>query len=92
MGTISKTVQHRIDSFRQKQMMLGELTKPGWGNVADYFCERDMTSGLTELKVRAVVQPETTRYVATPSPTAFGEHMYAVNIVPRQSQMPQVTS
>jgi hypothetical protein len=29
MGTISKTVQHRMDSFRQKQMRLDELTQPG---------------------------------------------------------------
>jgi len=29
MGTISKTVPHRMESFRQKQMRLDELTQPG---------------------------------------------------------------
>jgi len=29
MGTISKTVQHRIESIRQKQLRLDELTQPG---------------------------------------------------------------
>jgi hypothetical protein len=29
---------------------------------------------------------------ATPSPTTFGELMQAVDIVPGQSQIPQVTS
>jgi len=28
MGTISKTVQQRMESFRQKQMKLDELTQP----------------------------------------------------------------
>jgi hypothetical protein len=29
MGSISKTVQHRLESFRLKQMRLDELTQPG---------------------------------------------------------------
>jgi len=29
MGTISKTVERRMESFRQKQMRLDELTQPG---------------------------------------------------------------
>ena len=29
MGTITKTVQQRMESFRQKQMKLNELTQPG---------------------------------------------------------------
>jgi len=37
MGTISKTVQHCMESFRQKQMRLDQLTQPGWGDAADYF-------------------------------------------------------
>jgi hypothetical protein len=28
MGTITKTIQHRMESFRQKQMRLDELTQP----------------------------------------------------------------
>jgi hypothetical protein len=29
LGTITKTVQHRMESFWQKQMRLDELTQPG---------------------------------------------------------------
>jgi hypothetical protein len=42
VGTISKTVQHRMDSFRQTQMRLDKLTQPGWGDAANYFRERDV--------------------------------------------------
>jgi len=41
-GILSKTVQHRLESFRQKGMKLDELTQPGWGYAAKYFRERDM--------------------------------------------------
>jgi hypothetical protein len=40
VGTISKTVQHCMDSFRQTQMRLDKLTQPGWGDAAKYFRER----------------------------------------------------
>jgi len=33
MGTISKMVQHHMESFWQKQMRLDELTQPGWGDT-----------------------------------------------------------
>ena len=35
MGTISKTVQYHMECFRQKQMKLDELRKPGCGEAAD---------------------------------------------------------
>jgi hypothetical protein len=35
MGTLSKTVQHRMESFRNRQMRLDELTQPGWGDAAN---------------------------------------------------------
>jgi len=92
MGTISKTVQHRMESFRQRQMRLAKLTQPGWGDAADYFRERDMKYGMTELKALAVGKPQTDTIAATPSPTTFGELMQALDIVPGQSQPPQVTS
>ena len=92
MGTISKTVQHRMESFRQKQMRLDELTQPGWGDAADYFRERDMKYGMTELKVPALLKSHTDSTAATPSPTTLGELMQTLDIVPGQSQMPQVTS
>ena len=39
MGTITKTVQQRMESFRQKQMKLDEWTQPGWEDAADNFRE-----------------------------------------------------
>jgi hypothetical protein len=39
-----------------------------------------------------VVADETETTAATPSPTTFGEVKNALHIIPKQSQMPQVTS
>jgi len=75
MGTISKTVQHHMESFRQKQMRLDELTQLGWGVTANYFCERDMHSGTAELMVPAIFKHQIDTTAATPSPTSFGEYM-----------------
>jgi hypothetical protein len=41
MGTITNTVQQRLERFRQELMTLDELTQPGWEHAADYFHERD---------------------------------------------------
>jgi hypothetical protein len=71
MGTISKTVQHRIESFRQKEMRLDELTQPGCGDVANYFRERDMKYRTAELNVPAVVKRHMDMTAATPSATIF---------------------
>jgi len=57
MGTISRTLQHRLESVRQKQMKLDELTQQGWGDAAMYFRERDMKYGTTEWRVPAVIKP-----------------------------------
>jgi len=92
MSTMSKTVQHCMVSFGQKQMRLDELTQPGWWDAADYFRERIMKYGMTELKVPAVWLLLTVMTAATPSPTSFGVLMGAFDIVPGQSQMPQVRS
>jgi len=92
MGTITKTVQRRMESCRQKQMRLDELTQPGWGDAANYFRERDMRYGTAELKVLAVVKPQIETTVATPSPITGGEHMQTPEIVRGQSEMPAVTS
>jgi hypothetical protein len=51
-----------------------------------------MKYGTTELKVPAVGKPQTDSTAVTPSLTTFGVHMQALDIVPRPSQMPQVTS
>jgi len=92
MGTITKTVQPRMESFRQKQMKLAALTQPGWEDAADYFRERDKKYGTAELKVPVVVQPQTDDDTSASPPTTFGELMVRLDIVPGISQMPQGTS
>jgi len=72
MGTISKTVQQRMERFREKQIKLDELTQPGWGDAADYFRERDKRYGTTELKVLAVVKSHMDKDAANPAPSTFG--------------------
>jgi len=67
MGTISKIIQHRMESLWPKHIRLDQLTQPGWGDAADYFCERDMKYATTELKFLAVVKPQTDTAAATPS-------------------------
>jgi len=92
MGTISTTGQQRMESFRQKQMKLDELTKPGWEDAADYFRERDKKYGTAELRVPVVVQPQTNDDASAPPPTTFGEFMERLDIVPGISQMRLGTS
>ena len=84
MGTISKTVQHGMESFQQKQMRLDELTQLGWRDAADYLRERDMKYGMTELKVPAVLKPQTETTAATAILTTFGDLLQALDIVPGQ--------
>jgi hypothetical protein len=92
MGTITKTVQQRMESFRQKQMKLDELTQPGWDDAANYFRERDKKYSISELRVPAVVQPLTNDDAPAPPPSTFGELMESLDIVPRIAQRPQGTS
>jgi len=92
MGTISTTVQHRMQSFQQMQMRLHKVTKPGRGNAADYFRARDMKYSMTELEFPRVVKPQTDTTATTPTPTTSGELMRVCDIVPGKFQMPQVTS
>jgi len=92
MGTISKTVQRCMESFRPNQIRLHILMQPGWGEAADYFCERYTKYGTTELIVPAVVEPQTDTTPVTPSPTTFAELLQGYDIVLGQSQMPRVTS
>jgi len=66
MGTISKSVQLHMESFRQKQMRLDKLMEPRWADMADYFNERNMKYGTTKLNVSAVVKPQTD--MTTPKP------------------------
>ena len=92
MGTITKTVQQRMESFSQKQMKLNELTQPRWEDAADYFRARDKKYGTSELRVPAVVQPQTNVDAPAPPPTTFGELMESLDIVPGISERPQGTS
>jgi len=82
MGTISKMVQHRKESFRQKQMRLDELTQPRWGDVADNLCERYMKYGTAKLMVAAVMKPLTDSTAAALLLTTVGELMQTLDIVP----------
>ena len=92
MGPISKPVPQCIQSFRQKQMRLDELTQPGWGDAANYFRETDMKYGTAELRVPAVVMTQIDTTAATTPPKSFGEHMHTVDIVRVQWQILAVTS
>jgi len=78
-----------MERFRQKQLKLDELTQPAWDNAADYFHERDTKYGTTELRVPAVVQPQTNDDILAPPPGTFGELMESLDIVPGISQRPQ---
>jgi len=51
-----------------------------------------MKYGMTALKVPSVGKPQTDSTAATPLPTTFGQRMQALDIVPGQSQMLQITS
>jgi len=92
MGTITKMVQHHMETFWQKEMRLHELTQPGWWDVANYIHERDWTYGTAELKLPAVVKPQTHTTAATSSPRTVGLHMQPLLIVRGHSGMPAVTS
>jgi len=92
MGTITKTVQQRMERFRQQQMKVDELTQPGWEDAADYFRDQDNKYGATELRVPAVVQPQTIDDAPAPPPATFGELMESLDIVAGISQRPQGTS
>jgi len=92
IGTITKKVQQRMESYRQKQMKLDELTQPGWEDAAEYIRQRDKKYGTFELRVQAVVQSQTNDDAPAPPPTTFGELMESFDIVPGISQRPQGTS
>jgi len=92
MGTIFKTLQHGLESFRQKRMKLDELTQPGCGDATNYLSERDMKYGNTEWRVPAGVKHQIDTTAATPSSTTFGEHMQTLDIVRGESPMTAVTS
>jgi len=72
MGTISNTVQYRMERFRQMQMKLVEVMHPGWGDATDCFHETDKKYGTTKLKILVVVQPQTVADAASSVPMTSG--------------------
>jgi len=56
-------------------MKLDELTQPGWEDAADYFHEQDEKYGTSELRVPAVIQPQTNDDTPAPPLTTFCELM-----------------
>jgi len=92
MGTISKTVQCRMERLWQQQMKLDQLTQPGWGDAAEYFRERDKKYGTTKCKVPVVVKTQTDQVAAAPPPTTFAEHLQTVDLVPGISRTPHGSS
>jgi len=70
-----------MESFRQNQKRLDELTQQGLGDAANYFHERDMKYGTAEWKVQVVVGPQIVIPAASPSPTTSGEHVQTLDIV-----------
>jgi hypothetical protein len=92
MGTITKTVEQRMERFQQKQMELDELTQPGWEHAADYFRERDKKYLTSEFRVPAVVLTQTNENTPAPPLITFGEIMESLDIVPGISQTPHGSS
>jgi hypothetical protein len=92
MGTITNPVQQHIKRFRQKQIKLAKLTQLGWEDAADCFKERDNKYEPSELRVLAVVQPQTGNEAAAPALTLLGELTECLKIVLEILQMPQGTS
>jgi len=57
MGTMTKTVQQRIERFQQKKVKHNELTQPGLDDEEDYVRQQYKKYGKSELNIPAVVQP-----------------------------------
>jgi len=91
MGTITKPVQQHMKRFWKKQMKFDKLTQPGWGDAADDFLEVDTKSGISELRVPAIVKLQTDDDAAAPALTTFWEPMEWHECVPGLSQVPQGT-
>lgn len=92
MGTISETVQHRMERAQQKPTKLDELTKPGWGDVSDYNYQKQIKYRMPKCKVPAAFQAELQEDSASSTRTAFGERMETLDSLPTNSQLLQETS
>jgi len=92
MGTISKTVEQRMERIRQKHRKHDRLTQPRWGDAADSFTKWDKMYSTTEFKVPAVVKPYTYDDTANGAPTTGREIVESLDIIRGISQMPHRTS
>jgi hypothetical protein len=81
-----------MERFQQNLMKLDEFTQPGWENAADYFCDRDKKYGESKLRVPAVIQSQQNDDPPPYPPTAFGEIMEGLDIVPGILERAQGTS
>jgi len=81
-----------METVRQKQMRLDEVRQPGSMDAVNYFCDMTIQYRTANLKVLAVVKPQTDTIAVTPSLTTFGELLEALDVVSGQSQMPLLTS
>jgi len=66
--------------------------EPGWGDVADYFCDSEKKYGMANLKILAVLKPKTDKGAAAPATKTVGELMETPGIVVGKLQMGQGTS
>jgi len=78
--------------FGKKQMRLDEWTQPEWGDVADYFCERDKKYATAELTVLAVIKLQTENVATRTAQKTLRELMETLDIIPGTLQMAQWTS
>jgi len=88
VGTICRTLQQRMERFRQRQIVIDELTQPELGDAADHFQHRDEKYVTTELRVPAVVRPQTEDIAPAPAHETFGELTETLGNFCRISQQP----
>ena len=87
MGTISETVQHRMERFLQKQIKLDGLMQPACGDAAYNFGERNKAYWTTGLDILAVVQSHREENATCSALTTFSEPMETLDNIPGKSQM-----
>jgi hypothetical protein len=87
LGTITKTVQQRMERFWQKHMKSNKSSHPGWDNTPAYYRDRETKYGLSEIRVPAVIQPQTDEDAAASGMTPLGELLECLDIVRGISQM-----
>jgi hypothetical protein len=80
MGKISNRGQSSKESFCQKLISLDDLTQLQWVDAADIVRKGDMTYGMAEFKIPAVVKLQMDQIAAPPTCTTFGELMETLDI------------